>query len=56
MICIIVNTCEYCYNTVSGLSENVANTIQKDLAEEVCINPSPPALLLISSRPALSCR
>ena len=35
VVCRIVNTCEYCYETVEALADNVTNSIQKDLAEEV---------------------
>mmetsp|Transcript_6744 Transcript_6744/g.18881 ORF Transcript_6744/g.18881 Transcript_6744/m.18881 type:complete len:738 (-) Transcript_6744:326-2539(-) len=39
IICLIVNTAEYCYETVGSLAENVVHTIQKDLADEVSCEP-----------------
>jgi len=35
VICLIVSTSEYCYETVGGLAESVANTINKEHAADV---------------------
>jgi hypothetical protein len=35
VICLIVSTSEYCYETVGGLAESVANNINKEFAAEV---------------------
>uniref|UniRef100_A0A061RIS0 Vacuolar protein sorting-associated protein 53 n=2 Tax=Tetraselmis sp. GSL018 TaxID=582737 RepID=A0A061RIS0_9CHLO len=39
VVCLIANTCDYCYKTVGGLAESVANTIKSEFSMEVSCEP-----------------